>query len=155
MINNIMETIEVDLDKIQITGGIDVNSNEEGLFLFTLPDSKKTVQFRLLNDREDDEVENDAKKEASIMGLKVAPKITRKLERIIFSINGDSDPLKKRAFLEGGEFSNRDSMELRKYYNSILPSVNTIVEAIGKTSNTKIMYNVQPTVAFFFPALGI
>jgi hypothetical protein len=92
----------------------------KNLFDFILPQSKVNVTFKLLNHKDEMEIEKE------IQGLKKAfPNesfdITTRLKHQIISINGDSSVEKVRYFVDNMLLT--DSRALRKYIAEIMPDL--------------------------------
>jgi hypothetical protein len=92
----------------------------KNLFDFILPQSKVNVTFKLLNHKDEMEIEKE------IQGLKKAfPNesfdITTRLKHQIISINGDSSAEKVRYFVDNMLLT--DSRALRKYIAEIMPDL--------------------------------
>jgi len=116
-------------------------------FNFTLPQSKVTVTFKLLNASDETKIDNEVK------GLKKAyPNdsfdITTRLKHTIIAVNGDSRDENIRYFVDNMMLT--DSRALRKYINEIMPdlimefsyedSKGDIVEGVSMPMNINFLY---------------
>lgn len=117
-------------------------------FNFTLPQSKVTVTFKLLN------ASDEIKIEAELKGLKKAyPNdsfdITTRLKHTIIAVNGDSRDENIRYFVDNMMLT--DSRALRKYINEIMPDL--IMEFSYEDSNGDVVEGVSlpMNINFLYP----
>lgn len=116
-------------------------------FNFTLPQSKVTVTFKLLNASDETKIDSEVK------GLKKAyPNesfdVTTRLKHTITAINGDSRDETIRYFVDNMMLT--DSRALRKYINEIMPdlemvfsyedSKGDVVEGVSLPMNINFLY---------------
>ena len=143
------EKVTVDLQSLQykqVNLSLFQNRNQ---FDFTLPYSKNTVTFKILT------VEDDKKIDEEVKGLKKslnqdAGLISTRLKHQITSINGEYSIKAVRDFIDQGYLLSRDSIELRKYIDSITPDIDTNVTFTLKDS-TEVSTALPMTAEFFFP----
>ena len=120
---------EVDLTTLK-QKPIGAKPDENGLFDFTFPMSKKKVKFRLLTVRDEEEL---SKREEAQQKRKAefSDSLTHKLGTHIMSIDGRTDKEWIHNYVR--VMPARDSLALRKYINDIEPGVdlNITVEGPG------------------------
>jgi len=116
-------TQEFNLGELEIKRlGIDPVSPGENLFSFTLPVTKKKVNFRFLTGRDEEEraiVEERRKK--LMPDREVESQVTSKLEQNIVSVDGVEDKNKLNVFIKN--MPALDSRKLRKYIAETEPGV--------------------------------
>jgi hypothetical protein len=121
--------------------------DENGKFNFFLPKSKKNVKFKLLNIGETNEV--DKIKDSYPQGV-IAPIITKKLEKHIIDIDGDTDKLKIATFISQMPIS--DSKSLRKFISECEPKMDlkrTVIAPSGENVTFDVMFGVEFFRPFF------
>jgi len=129
---------------------LDFDAIEKGTneFLFELPNSKRKVTFKILNakDEKEIELELEARKKLS---KEYSSELTTRLKRIIKSVDGNAKPQHIFNFIDS-EFLSIDSLAFRNHMASITPDVDmntTILDSSGK--ETTVMIPI--TVRFFWP----
>lgn len=145
---NIKFEHNIKLDEINFTE-VTHKPNDNGLFEFMLPVSKKTVKCRLLT--LGDIAEIDKLKNAYPKGM-VAPIVTKRLEKHIVELNGDTDRMNISTFAAQMPIS--DSKNLRKFLSEAEPSINlkrTITAPSGERVDVDITFGAE----FFRPFFSI
>ena len=136
---SILEPKELDFDKIQ--KGI----NE---FPFELPNSKRKITFKLLNGRDEKEIELEVKARGKI-SKGYSSELTTRLKKIIKSVDGNAELHHISNFIDN-EFLSVDSLAFRRHMGSITPDVEmnaTILDSSGK----ELTVAIPITVRFFWP----
>lgn len=119
--------------------------NDNGLFTYELPKSRKNVKFKLLNigdDRKIDEVLESYPK-----GM-VSPVVTKRLEAQIVELDGNTDKSTIASFISNMPIS--DSKDLRKFINECEPKMDLQRKVIAP-SGEEVTVNVTFGVEFFRP----
>jgi hypothetical protein len=141
---------EVDLTKLK-QKPLGATPDENGLFDFELPMSKKRIKFRLLTAKDEDElnkrIEAQQKRKAEFTDT-----ITHKLGMQIMSIDGRSD--KEWIFNYVRVMPARDSLALRKYINEIEPGMDLMVSIEGPGGDPMDTFLVIGP-DFFWPEYGL
>jgi hypothetical protein len=119
--------------------------DENGLFTYELPKSKKTVKFKLLNIGDDKKIESLL--ESYPKGM-VSPVVTKRLETQIMEIDGNSDKGMIGTFITNMPIS--DSKDLRKFINECEPKMDLQRKVIAP-SGEEVTVNVAFGVEFFRP----
>jgi hypothetical protein len=127
----------------------EVLPDENGLFNFLLPKSKKNVKLRLLN--LGDERELDKMREQYPENM-VAPVVTKRLEKAIISVDGDSNRETISKFITQIPIS--DSKELRRFLKKCEPTLD-LNKTVIAPSGEKVTINVTFGAEFFRPFFGI
>tara|TARA_B100002019_G_C21256319_1_gene594086 strand:- start:1502 stop:2242 length:741 start_codon:yes stop_codon:yes gene_type:complete len=143
------EKYDIDLSKLEAKP-IDFSKHPRGVndFTFKLPNSERTVTFKLLNGSDEKEIDLEVRARKKITN-EYSSELTSRLKRIIKSVDGNSDPQFINNFVDN-EFLSVDSLEFRKNLNSITPDVDMttkIVDSEGKETQVTI----PVTVRFFWP----
>ena len=135
----------IDLDFSKFTKG----QNE---FSFELPNSKRTVTFKLLsgNDEKTISAEIEARKK---INKDVSVELTTRLKQMILSVDGKTEKSYINNFVEN-EFLSRDSYALREYLVDITPDVDMSVK-ITNSAGKEVEVAVPITVRFFWPSTGV
>ena len=135
----------IDLDFSKFTKG----QNE---FSFELPNSKRTVTFKLLsgNDEKTISAEIEARKK---INKDVSVELTTRLKQMILSVDGKTEKSYINNFVEN-EFLSRDSYALREYLVDITPDVDMSVKITNSTGK-EVEVTVPITVRFFWPSAGV
>ena len=131
---------EIDFDKLS------PNTNE---FSFTLPNSKREITLKFLTHKDEKELEREAtvlKKVSSTL----AKTMTSRMKRIIASVDGNSEKQHINEFVDN-ELLSVDSLELRRYLNSINPDINMTTIATFPDGREEEVA-VEITAQFFWPS---
>ena len=138
-----LEPVELDFSKF--TRGV----NE---FSFELPSSKRIVTFKLLNGKDEKQIDAEIKAKQKISKEQSA-ELTTRLKHIILSVDGKSEKLYINNFIDN-EFLSRDSLAFRQNLSLITPDVDmstTVVDSTGK----EIEVTIPVTLRFFWPSAGV
>jgi len=123
--------------------------DNDGLFSFTLPVSKKVVKLKLLNLGELNEIEKF--KDSYPVGM-VAPIVTKTLEKNIVEIDGNKDKGVISTFIS--QMPIKDSKEIRKFLKECEPGID-LTRTIIAPSGEKVTFEVSFGVEFFRPFFSI
>jgi hypothetical protein len=120
-------------------------SNHVNEFSFTLPKSKNTITFKLLNHKDEQDISRE------LEGLKKinkdsSPELSTRLKYLITSIEGKRDKVDIRDFIDN-YFLAQDSRALREYIKEIQPDVD--LTFFPNESSSRI--NIPIGVSFFWP----
>jgi len=130
---------------------IDFTGLTEGVneFSFTLPNSERTITLKFLTHKDEKELEREAialKKVSS----SIVKTMTSRMKRIIASVDGNSERAAVNNFVDT-ELLSVDSLELRKYLNSINPDINMTTIATFPDGREEEVA-VEITAQFFWPS---
>jgi hypothetical protein len=146
------EVVNADLQTMEyktIDESLFTGKNE---FEFTLPFSKNKITFRLLTVGDDKRIDEEAKGLKKALGTEPGA-ISLRMKHQITSINGDYSAKTIREFIDTA-FMAKDSVELRKYINSITPDISTKI-TIAFKDGQEAEVDLPMTAQFFFPGSGI
>ncbi len=122
----------------------------ENKFEFTLPHSKRVIEFKMLTHKDERDIEAEVegyKKIAQATG--VSNELTTRLKRQIISVDGETDKTKINDFVDN-QFLARDTREFRKYQTEITPDIIFESEYISQIGEPHKV-NVPIGVRFFWP----
>ena len=144
------EKLTVDLTQLNEKFLKEENIVEKGKneFLFTLPNTKNEITFKLLTHGDDSEIEKETQ------GLKkIDPKgnfeVTTRLRQMILSVNGSSDKKTIREFIDYGLLA-KDSRALREYISTIAPGINLTYNYVFDNGAVEDI-NIPINTSFFWP----
>jgi hypothetical protein len=143
------ERVTVDLQNLkykEVNWALLDNRNE---FEYVLPHSKNSVTFKLLTIALDKKIDEEIKGMKKTVGQEAGALSTR-LKHQIVAINGEYSVKTVRDFIDQGYLLSRDSVELRKYIESITPDIDTNVTFTLK-DGTEVSTALPMTADFFFP----
>lgn len=135
----------IDLDFSKFTKG----KNE---FNFKLPNSEREIVFKLLTQKDENEVDSElvARKK---LNKHQSTELTTRMKKMILSVDGNSDRTFINNFIDN-EFLSIDSLAFRQYLAEITPDVDmntTVVNSAGE----EIEVTIPVTLRFFWPSAGI
>lgn len=141
---------EINLNELK-TIELNVEPDEDGLFSFVMPLSKANVRFKLLNCGDIDEIDKmlESDKENNLLVNNVN---TYKLEKMIVEVNGDTNKMMIRDFVNYMRIS--DSKAFNTYVDSIDAGVDLNIEVRtpgGGSVKTFLPLNVR----FFWPDIRV
>ncbi len=130
---------------------INVTELTEGVneFPFTLPNSERTITLRFLTHKDEKELEREATALKKLPGS-IVKTMTSRMKRIIASVDGNSEKQHINKFVDN-ELLSVDSLELRKYLNSINPDINMTTIATFPDGREEEVA-VELTAQFFWPS---
>jgi hypothetical protein len=140
--------VTVDLSTIKIKEfNLVADTNNE--YPFAMEKSKANVTFKFLTKKQEKEIEEIRK---SWNGLGVAPIVTKQLEFMIKSVNGNKDLMLIRNFIE--TLPIKDSQDFRKYVNENKPGLD-LTQEVTTPSGDKTQIDLGFGVEFFRPFFGL
>lgn len=141
------ETV-IELENISIKES-EIKPNQNGLFEFVLPKTKKKVLLKLLNLGDEREIDKIKEQYPDNM---VAPIITKRLEKVIVSVDGNEDREQISKFIS--QLPIIDSKEIRKFLNKCEPQLD-LQRTIMAPSGEKVTVDVSFGAEFFRPFFGL
>ena len=143
------ESIEhvVDLTKLE-DKEIDWNVHSgENSFKFELPASKRTITVSILTQRTQKKIDQELK---GLAKLKKNAATTTMLKHIITSVDGETDNVKVRRFVENDLLA-IDSRAIRTFVKQITPDINLSIEIPDGESGDTFRSNLNIGLDFFWP----
>ena len=142
---------EVDLSTLKVKK-LNVKPTKDGLFDYQLPNTKKKVLFKLLTGGENTEIDIRDEEFQKRSGNNQSNKVIYTLEKMIQSIDGETDKMKISSIIH--RLPIMDTRSLREYANSIEPGLdlNVSVRTPGGASvDTFLAIGRQ----FFWPDIRV
>ena len=141
----------VDLTKLK-NKKVDKSLYENGNnFEFELPNSKRVIGFKLLTQKDEnqiDEMMKDYEKVEKLTGVSYS--LTTRLKHQIISIDGSSDQKEIDSFVDN-EFLALDTRAFRKYLDDITPDIELKFDYMSQSGNLHRL-DVPLGIDFFWPA---
>jgi len=126
-----------------------LEEDSNGHYPYFMEKSKKHITFKFLTQKDEEELDLISK---NWNGVGSPPIITKRLEKLIKTVEGNPDPMNIRNFIETLPIV--DSQEFRKYINKVKPGVDLTQHVIAP-SGEKVTFNIDFGVEFFRPFYGI
>jgi len=140
------EKITVDLATIESKPFDENIIDENGFINFTLPKSETNVKFKILSEKEEDDIKVEIKNLSKFKG-KGSGEVTVRLKHQIVSVDGKEDKTEIKNFVDNYMLA-QDSRALRNYVKEISPDVDmSYILDDGKEITIPI------GVGFFWPDL--
>lgn len=119
--------------------------------------SKKTgetiiLTFKFLTVGDNNEIKDRLKKYKKV-GSPDA-QVTSRLFQMITSVNGDTNPMIIKAFVEN-DFFVQDSRKFREYVKSIQPGIDTEIEVVDEATGEPFRSKIDIGLQFFWPDAGV
>lgn len=145
------DTQTFDLSSIEIKRlGAQPIADGHNEFSFVLPVTKKTVTFKLLSVRDDEDVAKIRERMSKLFpDSKVDGVVTRQLESQLLSVDGHRDKTAISAFIKA--MPALDSRSLRNYMSSIEPGIDMRVDFHCKYCGAESKVALPAGAAFFWP----
>ena len=139
---------KIDLSSIKMK---DFNLIEDvnGEYPYFMKISKVNITFKFLNKKQLDEIE---KLKESWNGIGVAPTISKQLEMMIKSVNGNKDMMEIHNFVN--KLQIKDSQDFRKYVQENKPGLD-LTQKVTTPSGEEITISVGLGFEFFRPFYGL
>ena len=125
----------------------------ENSFEFVLPYSKKTIQYRILTHKDEQQIENELKANNKILKGSSSNEVTARLRSMIISVDGNSDRNYVKKYVET-EMVSRDALALRQYIKKNIPDVDLNFNFTCGDCSHEERLGVPLTVQFFWPDTG-
>lgn len=147
------ENVTVDLGDLK-NKEVDWTLFKKGVneFSFSLPLSNKTVTFKLLTHKDELNIESELKGLQKVNKM-LSADVTVRLAHCILSVDGNRDQKIIRDFAKSMPM--RDSIELRKYINSINPDIDMKFDFTRNNGEVVEGLTIPMTVDFFWPDAGV
>jgi len=142
---------DVDLNDLK-TKPLGAEPDENGLFDFELPRSKKKIKFKLLTVGDESSIIKQSEIRDKKFKSQISNTLTYRLEAQIISIDGNQDKSYISQYLQF--MPAFDSLKFREYSDSIEPGIDMEVEVEGPSGET-FPVTVQIGLNFFWPNAGI
>ena len=148
------QKVDIDLTTLENKVLKDIDKHIENRFSWTFENriGKYTLEFKLLTVGDDKVIQDKLKKYRAAGSAD--RQITTRLEQIILSVNGNSDPMFIKLFIEN-EFMANDSRKFREHVASITPGVNMEIELEDTDTGEPFRTSITIGPSFFWPDSGL
>ena len=119
-------------------------------FEFQLPYSKKVVTFKLLNSKDEVDIDGELKATSKFVKSGGSTEVTTRLKKMITSIDGKTDRSIINKFVDS-ELLSKDSMALRSHAREISPELDMTFNFTCPGCSHEERMDVPMTVQFFWP----
>lgn len=143
--------VDIDLSKLP-SKNIDFSLAKKGenQMSFTLPNSGKVIVFSFLTHKDDADIDQELKFISKSGTGVTSPEITTRLKYTIKSINGDTNRLKIKSFVDE-ELTAKDSLALRKFVREHTPDMDMNFQFICPSCGHQVKMVVPLGANFFWP----
>jgi hypothetical protein len=138
----------VDLTELDNKPFDETKVTPRGTFMFTLPATGTKVEFKLLNDK-DNEIIDQENESMKKFNKDSSSEVTIRLKHQIVSVEGDNNKNSIRMFVE--QMLAQDSRALRKYIKDMSPDVNLSTSV--KINDVEESIDIPISLSFFWPDL--
>lgn len=147
------QKVTIDLSKVQTKEVDETLLNKDNVYEFELPTSKKTVKFRLLThkDEQDINAEIQALQRLSKNQETISQDVTTRLRYMITEVDGETDRGKINNFVRNGLLA-RDSRALRNYVQEISPDLDLRFNFVSEITGEQEALDIPFGISFFYPA---
>jgi len=146
------QKVTIDLSQIEhkeVDYSLFENRNNE--FDFELPNSKRTVTFRLMNHGIEKEIQAELKANNKMMvKTGIDKELTTRLKHIIIAVDGETGRANINNFVDNELFA-VDSRALRKYMSKISPDLDMTFTFISDATGDVKEIDIPMDVSFFWP----
>ncbi len=140
--------VTVDLSSLKIKD-FNLQPDENGEYKYFMEKSKVGVTFKFLTKKQELEIDEIQK---SWNGVGVAPIMTKKLEFMIKSVNGNKDLMNIKNFID--RLPIKDAQDFRKFVNDNKPGLDLTKKTVTP-SGEEIQFVIGFGVDFFRPFYGL
>ncbi len=142
---------DVDLNNLK-SKPLGAEPDENGLFDFELPRSKKKIKFKLLTVSDESNIVKKSEARNKAVKSQVSNTLTYRLETQIQSIDGNTDKSFIAQFIQ--VMPAYDSLKFREYIDKIEPGIDLTVDVEGPSGET-FPAGIPIGLDFFWPNAGV
>jgi hypothetical protein len=125
--------------------------SRKNTFDFTLPNSKRTVTFRLLTHDIDKQIQSEIKSmNKTLVKTGIDKELTTRLKHIIIAVDGETGRAAINDFVDNQLFA-LDSRALREYMRTISPDLDMTFTFVSDTTGEVKELDIPIEVSFFWP----
>ena len=135
-------------DGIENTINLSELTKGQNEFHFKLPTSERDVTFKIINGRDDNDVQSEVTAKEKI-NKNSSSELTTRLKKMLLSVDGKADRAFINSFVDT-EFLSRDSLAFRQHVKSVTPDLD-FDTTITDTSGKEIEVTIPITLRFFWP----
>lgn len=150
--------VDIDLSKLApkpLSESLANVAKNENRISFTLPNSGKVVTFALLTHKDETDIDAEIKALAKFGGgdKAAAPEITTRLKYTIKAIDGETDRVKIKNFVDN-QLTAKDSLALRRYAREITPDIDMNFDFTCPSCGHQTKMVVPLGASFFWPNIS-
>jgi rRNA maturation protein Nop10 len=160
-------TTKIKCPECDVESNIDINLDElvekafklenytkgENKFTFVLPTSGRTVTWSFMTHKDEADIDQELKALAKLGANATAPEITTRLKYSIKSIDGDTDKVKIKSFVDN-QLPAKDSMALRRHIREMTPDLDMTFNFVCPACGHQAKMTVPLGASFFWPNLN-
>lgn len=160
-------TTKIKCPECDVESNIDINLDElvekafklenytkgENKFTFVLPTSGRTVTWSFMTHKDEADIDQELKALAKLGANATAPEITTRLKYSIKSIDGDTDKVKIKSFVDN-QLPAKDSMALRRHIREMTPDLDMSFNFVCPACGHQAKMTVPLGASFFWPNLN-
>ena len=145
------QKVTIDLSKVQ-TKDIDESIlNAENVYKFTLPQTKKVIEFKFLTHGDEQEINKDIQAiERLSKGNGNTSDVTTRFRYMILSVDGNTDRGFINKWIQNG-FLALDTKAFRKYVKDISPDLDLKFDFVSDISGDTEALDIPFGINFFYP----
>lgn len=145
------QKVEIDLNTLknkEIDEALFATGENEFIYHYENRVGKYDIKFKLLTIGDQRKIDDKLKKYKTAGSPDT--QITTRLEHLILSVNGESDPNFIKMFINN-EFQAKDARQFRDYVAKMTPGVNMEIELVDEETNEPFRTNITIGANFFWP----
>lgn len=151
---NAESSIDINLDElVEKPFKIENYTKGENKFTFVLPTSNKTVTWSFMTHKDEADIDQELKALAKLGMNATAPEITTRLKYLIKAIDGDTDKVKIKNFVDT-MLAAKDSMALRRHIREVTPDLDMTFNFVCPECGHQAKMSVPLGASFFWPNLN-
>lgn len=127
-----------------------VHTKGENRFAYTLPITKKTVVYKLLSHKDEQDIDAELKALAKILKTGNSPELTTRLKYMIVSVDGNEDRSAVKKLVDN--LPARDSMAFRKHVRENSPDLDISFDYTCEECGYTERMAVPMSADFFWPS---
>ena len=150
-VTGVEELITIDLAEIknkEIDYDLCKNLNE---FIFTLPQSKNEVVFKVLTHQDEKQIDTELK---GLKKVNLSADVTTRLKQAIIAVNGSREKKDIREFVDNYLLA-ADARALRDYMRKITPDLDLTFTFIGSDGYIQEGVDLPIDASFFYPSTRV
>jgi rRNA maturation protein Nop10 len=122
----------------------------ENKFAYTLPNSNKVLSLSFLTHKDEVDIEQEIKVLSKMGSNASSPEITTRLKYTIKSVDGNTDRVKIKEFVDN-QMTAKDSLALRRYVREITPDMDMNFDFVCPECGHSAKLSVPLGASFFWP----
>lgn len=143
--------IDIDLNAIKPKDIFNINATKgENKFIYTLPNSGKVLGLSFLTHRDETDIDAEIKALSKVANGTATPEITTRLKYSVKSIDGDTDRMRIKNFIDT-QLTAKDSLALRRYIREVTPDMDMNFNFTCPECGHSAKMNIPLGASFFWP----